>query len=532
MSVLGWLKQKILGGAPQRDVSQLETSSESLDVLKEIVDTSGGPLKPQHRRRALRDKRLLPKPLAPPIRLTKRKRILASRDAARWFSKTFLTRNRGLRDLVTDEDQLLRLGLPVWRHEDEVANALGLAPGQLRHFSIHREKERAPHYVTFAIRKRSGGERLIMAPKRRLKAVQRRLLEMLVQKLPVTDHAHGFRKGRSIRSGAEPHVGRRVVVHLDLQDFFPTVTAARVRGYLIACGYGYPVATALAVLMTEAQRQPVAVDDEVFHVPVGPRHCVQGAPTSPGLCNAIVAKLDRRLGGLAKKFAVAYTRYADDLTFSGELDPGTTGRLLHHAARIIRDEGFATNVKKTRVMHRGGAQQVTGVTVNQVLGLSRRERRRLRAAVHHVAKGKPIEPATAVRGKLAYLAMLNQTQADRLLQLWNRWTLGTPVTATAPAVPTPPMPREFETTVGTREEPAQPELFAGRYFEWVEEGVAKFWAVDVIHNEVIVRFGRVGTRGHEQRKTFTSAGAAQRERDRLIESKQAKGYVEKPRPEP
>ena len=531
MSVFGWLKQKLTGGTPQRDVSQLESSSESLDVLKEVIDTSGGPLKPHHRRRALRDKRLLPKPPAPPIRLKKRKRIISPRDAARWFSKTFLTRNRNLRDLVTDEEQLQRLGLPVWRHEDEIAQALGLTPGQLRHFSIHREKERAPHYVTFAIKKRSGGERLIMAPKRRLKAIQRQLLEVLVQKLPVTDYAHGFRPGRNIRSGAAPHVGRRVVLHLDLQNFFPTVTFARVRGFLIACGYGYPVATSLAVLMTEAERQPVAIEGDIFHVPVGLRHCVQGAPTSPGLCNAIVAKLDRRLGGLGKKFNVAYTRYADDLTFSGDIDEKTVGRLLHHAGKIIRAEGFETNAKKTRVMHRGAAQRVTGVTVNQVIGLSRSERRRLRAAVHHVAKGKPIEPATSVRGRLAYLSMLNVAQADRLLRLWNQWSSVTPPTSvsvpnisTASVTPIPPAKIPQEETA--------PTVFAGRYFECVEDGVAKFWAVDVIHNEVVIRFGRLGATGSEQRKTFTSAGAAQRERDKLIESKQAKGYVERPRPQP
>ena len=202
------------------------------------------------------------------------------------------------------------------------------------------------------------------------------------------------------------------------------MTFARVRGYLIACGYSYPVATTLAVVMTEAKRQPVDVNGEIFHVPVGQRHCVQGAPTSPGVCNAIVAKLDRRLAGLARKFGLAYTRYADDLTFSGDIDAAAIGRLLHHANAIIGAEGFATNAGKTRVMHRAGRQRVTGVTVNHVLGLSRSERRKLRAAVHHVAKGKPVEPATSVRGKIAYLAMLNAAQADRLLRYWNQLGFG------------------------------------------------------------------------------------------------------------
>src|SRR5439155_16123266 len=113
----------------------------------------------------------------------------------------------------------------------------------------------------------SGGKRLIMAPKRRLKMVQRKLLELLVERLPMSEHAHAFRRGRSIRSGAEPHVGKRSVLKLDLKDLFPSVSAARVRALLIACGYSFPVATTLAVLMTEAERQPVEVDGQVFHVP-------------------------------------------------------------------------------------------------------------------------------------------------------------------------------------------------------------------------------------------------------------------------
>lgn len=109
---------------------------------------------------------------------------------------------------------------------------------ELWFFTIHRERERQPHYVTFAIPKRSGGKRLIMSPKRRLKAIQRKLLEVLVEKLPLSENAHAFRRGRSIRTGAEPHVGKRFVLKLDLKDFFPTVTCARVRGLLIAYGYG------------------------------------------------------------------------------------------------------------------------------------------------------------------------------------------------------------------------------------------------------------------------------------------------------
>jgi retron-type reverse transcriptase len=249
--------------------------------------------------------------------------------------------------------------------------------------------------------------------------IQRKLLALLVENLPVSEHAHAFRRGHSIRTGAEPHVGKRAVLKLDLKDFFPSITFARVRGLLIAYGYSYPVATTLAVIMTEAERQPVEADGEVFHVPVGPRHCVQGAPSSPGICNAIVSRLDRRLEGLAKKHGLDYTRYADDLSFSGELNREAANRIRMAVTRIVEAEGFKVNTDKTRFMAQGTRQTVTGVVVNQILGLSRQERRRIRAMAHQLGQGNDKAQAglrARLDGKIAYLSMLNPQQAAHLRQ--------------------------------------------------------------------------------------------------------------------
>jgi retron-type reverse transcriptase len=307
----------------------------------------------------------------------------------------------------------------MWRTEADLAKALGISEKELRFFSIHRQAERVRHYVTYTIPKANGGRRLIMAPKRRLKALQRILLAKLVKKLPVSEYAHGYIDDRSVRGGAEPHVGRKVLVQLDLKDFFPTITYGRVRGLFIALGYGYPVAAAMAALVTEAERQPVEIDGVVYYVPVGRRHTVQGAPTSPGLSNCLLLRLDRRLAGLAKKLKFTYTRYADDLTFSSDSDERIQ-QLRHAARRIIGEEGFEVNAAKTRTSRRGRRQRVTGVIVNETLGLSRQDRRKLRAAIHQlsrdVAARKKIDPARVrkIRGKLGYLAMLNPEQAKAL----------------------------------------------------------------------------------------------------------------------
>jgi hypothetical protein len=323
-------------------------------------------------------------------------------------------------DLAADEAQLAHYGLPVWKTEEDVAAALSLTVGQLRHFSQHRQRETVPHYVTFAIRKRSGGERLIHAPKRRLKDVLSKLDRLLVRKLPKSAHAHGFVRGRSIASNAAAHVGNAVVLRFDIKDCFPSIHYGRVRGLLIALGYSYPVAAALSVLMTEAPRQPVAAEGKLYHVPIGPRVCVQGAPTSPGLCNAILLRLDHRLAGLARKHGFAYTRYADDLAFSGN-DTSKIAKLLKLVPVIVAAEGFSVNAEKTRIMRSGQRQSITGVVVNKAMGLSRQERRKLRAALHRQQARADAADAMAaagerlrLNGKLAYLAMLNKAQAAAL----------------------------------------------------------------------------------------------------------------------
>lgn len=335
----------------------------------------------------------------------------------RW-SRTMRTRDTVARSLAADEEQLQRYGLPLWRSEADVAIAAGVSVRELRFFSQHRLADPVFHYVQFELPKRRGGHRTILAPKKRLKSLQRSVLRELVRLLPVSESAHGFRQRRSIATGASIHVGKRVVLSLDLESFFPTVTFPRVRGYLIAMGYGYDVAATLAALMTESERQPVRVQGRTCFVPVGERHCVQGAPTSPGMCNAILLRMDRRLEGLARQHGYAYTRYADDLTFSGD-DTTKLSSLCTMIRRIVRDEGFRINETKTRVARAGARQRVTGVTVNEVAGLSRKERRRLRAEIHQhtacVRAGVPDDDrGRSIAGKLAYLSMLNSNQARRL----------------------------------------------------------------------------------------------------------------------
>jgi retron-type reverse transcriptase len=127
-------------------------------------------------------------------------------------------------------------------------------------------------------------------------------------------------------------------------------------------------------------------------------------------------RLDRRLAGLAGKHSFAYTRYADDLTFSGN-DTAKIAKLMKLVPTIVAAEGFIVNTEKTRILRAGRRQTITGVVVNKVMGLSRQERRRLRASLHrHMAARDAGSAGERLRlhGKLAYLFMLNRAQAVAL----------------------------------------------------------------------------------------------------------------------
>ncbi len=380
-------------------------------------EAAGGLLKEKHRRRVLRDARLEPK--AAKVHYVDREPYISREEARLLFSDTYRTNDKSLRSLLADPQQLGRWDLPHFESLDELARALSISTGELKWMATHRKTDTVMHYVTFAVPKRSGGERLIMAPKRKLKAVQAKLNMLVVNKLPVSEYAHGFVPKKSVKTNAQLHAGKPIILKMDLKDFFPSVHFGRVRGLLVSVGYSYTVATAMACLMTEAVRQPIEMGGKTVFVPVGSRHCVQGAPTSPGVCNAVVHRLDRRLAGLAKRMGCAYSRYADDLTFSGAGDMKVAS--VHAMAkRIIEAEGFVVNGKKTKVSRAGSKQEVTGVNVaSGTLGISRVQRRKVRAAIHQLNKLSSSTPEykeqrAKVLGRIGWVGMINELQGRTL----------------------------------------------------------------------------------------------------------------------
>lgn len=325
----------------------------------------------------------------------------------------------GLEDTTTNADALESLGLPVLRTPEALAAALGIELKTLRWLTYHRRAATLVHYHRYDIPKKTGGRRGISAPKPKLAAAQEWVLRNVLEGLPVEDCAHGFVRGRSIVTNATPHVNRAVVINLDLQDFFPSVTFRRVRGFFASLGYSGQIATLLALLCTEPPRSAATLDGRIYYVALAERRLPQGACTSPAITNGIARKLDRRLKGIAGKYGYAYTRYADDLTFSSD-SAHNVSAVLWSTRKVVGGEGFRVNEKKTRIMRRGRRQEVTGLTVNDGLAISRPLRRQLRAILHNASqRGLAAENredhsnfAAHLRGRVAHVQMVLAARGD------------------------------------------------------------------------------------------------------------------------
>jgi hypothetical protein len=282
------------------------------------------------------------------------------------------------------------------------------------------------HYRSTWLPRPGRAPRLLEAPLPRLKGTQRTVLRAVLDAVPPHEAAHGYVRGRSAVTHAAAHTGHRLVLTLDLQAFFASVSAARVYGVFRSCGYPEAVAHLLTGLCTVAT--PLAV---LRGAPAGPGlaalrrelatpHLPQGAPTSPALANLVAQGLDRRLAGLAARYGLAYTRYADDLCFSGRALP----RLLVTAVGdVVRDEGFEVQEAKTRLRGRSQRQLVTGVVVNEHTAPRRADYDALKALLHD-ARLHGCEVAgrrhphhdlpSHVLGRIAWVAALHPERGARL----------------------------------------------------------------------------------------------------------------------
>lgn len=243
------------------------------------------------------------------------------------------------------------------KSRNELADLLGISRKRLTYLLYIKHLENM--YTSFEIPKKSGGQRLINAPNKELKLIQRRLANELYEyhtrlnkDKQINGVSQAFEKGKSIFTNAKIHRKKRFIINVDLENFFDNIHFGRVRGYLIKnkdFQLSEEVATVIAQLTCFKGSLP------------------QGAPTSPIISNYICNIFDLRIIKLAKKYKLNYTRYADDLTFStnDKYFMENWEDFMENLKKEVERAGFHLNEKKTRISYKDSRQEVTGVIVNK-----------------------------------------------------------------------------------------------------------------------------------------------------------------------
>ena len=337
--------------------------------------------------------------------------------------------------MVPRKGALAACKLPDLPTPADLAAWLGITIAELDWFADVRGMNPAEgvlsHYRYAWVPKRYGA-RLMEIPKPRLRAMQRKVLREILDAIPLHDAAHGFRQGRSCKTFVAPHTRQHVLLRMDLKNFFPSIPGSRIHALFTTLGYPEAVARTFTGLCTHhvpmslARRGAASWEEAKL---LGVPHLPQGAPTSPALANACALHLDLRLDALAQVMGARYTRYADDVAFSGgEVVRRRVARISQLVASIVLEEGFEVNHRKTRAMHRSDRQVLTGIVVNEKPNIRRHEFDRLKAILTNCLRHGPASQNREARkdfkahlaGRIAHVASLNSARGARLDALFKQ----------------------------------------------------------------------------------------------------------------
>lgn len=269
------------------------------------------------------------------------------------------------------------------------------------------------HYKRVEIPKKTGGFRTLYVPDPVLKYVQRQILSNVLCQFSVSSCATAYQKGHSLICNAKPHLRKPMLLKLDISDFFGSIT------YISVYQHAFP-----------GEIFPPSARTLLTHLCCFQDMLPQGAPTSPYISNLVLAPFDKYMEKWCRDRAITYTRYCDDMTFSGSFSPGqVTAKVRGFLGRL----GFQLNPEKTRVIHQGQRQIVTGIVVNEKAQTAKAYRRRLRQEIYYIEKfgicehlknihssQTPENYLKSLEGKIRYCLQINP-QDVQLLKLWEKF---------------------------------------------------------------------------------------------------------------
>jgi len=277
------------------------------------------------------------------------------------------------------------------------------------------------YYRSYPIKKSSGKLRWIDAPQDLLKKYQKNILERLLYQFRAHESAVGFVKYVSVKDGAAKHLGNKVVLCIDVHDFFGSLSL-----YQVYAAFGY--------MLTKISKDIKGFSYDkgdlelLVKLTTYKGHVPQGAPTSPALANIICRQMDRELQAIADKNNLIYTRYADDISFSHANKSFKITKILEQSKTVLNYYGLKLNRKKTRVLRPHKRMCITGVVINEKLSVPKYVWRNVRAQLHNLIKHKnqlSPEEQQKLRGKIEWIGMFRPQLKTSYLEQLGKVTLQT-----------------------------------------------------------------------------------------------------------
>ena len=250
----------------------------------------------------------------------------------------------------------------VYKELASVERDLGFPARTLYALSHNLDK----HYHTAFIPKSDGSRRKLSVPDLILKMVQKSIADNILSQYPVSKYATAYKVGSSVQRNAKPHVGKKKLLKLDIEGFFDHILYSQVKGVVFfEEKFSEPIRVLLTMLCYYKESLP------------------QGAPTSPAITNILMYDFDEKIGGFCRERKISYTRYCDDMTFSGDFDEA-------EVISLVRDElykrGLFLKKRKTVVVPKSKRQTVTGIVVNEKVNISKEYKKKIRQEMYYIQR--------------------------------------------------------------------------------------------------------------------------------------------------
>ena len=270
-------------------------------------------------------------------------------------------------------------------------------------YSISNNIEK--NYKIYKIKKRNGKYRTIYEPNSILKQIQKQILINILNNKSISKYAKAYHKGIQLKDNAIFHINKEIILKLDIENFFENIS------FLDIYNSCFPI-----------EYFPKSVGMILTYLCTYNNHLTQGSPTSPYISNLVMKEFDEELGNWCNLRNISYTRYSDDMTFSGQFNPS---ELIVKVRKMLYKLGLSLNNDKIRIIHKSSRQNVTGIVVNEKMQVNIKYRNKIRQEIYYIKKFglsshlkkcdiniKPKKYLNGLYGRILYVLQINETDKE------------------------------------------------------------------------------------------------------------------------